>query len=499
MFFNVPTFHLTNQSRRAAALLGVICAFGLVGPAAAQSFEETLISAYETNPRLLAERARVRETDESYAQAQAEGRLQASASGSYGITGGETVFRQTSPFGGTTDSRTEGEFTPGNAAISLQQPLYQGGRVRALKDQAKAGIYAARENLRAIEQAVLLGTATAYVDVIRDEETARIRRENVRGLTRLLSAAETRFEAGEGTRTDVAQARSRLAAATSGLASADAQLAASRAAFERSAGFPPEVLSDIPDLDIPETVSIAESVARYNNPEINALRYNAQAAEAAVDVAKSAYKPSVSLTGNLSAGDRVSPTTIETREASVLAQVTVPLLSGGLNKSRERAAKAARTRTRLEIRDGERAITQEVVSAWWAYEAAIIALEASEEQAAASELAFDGVELENQVGLRNALDVLDAEQEVLNARLAVAQSRRDADAAKFRLLSAMGLFDAESLKLGTSYYDPAENMDEVSRWLIPKSVEDTAKDAVDTVREKTVDIYDEISDWVEND
>jgi outer membrane protein len=191
-----------------------------------ETLQEAFVSAYTNNPRLMAERARVREFDENYIQARAQGRMTSSLSGSLGYSGvrlPNTGFAG-QPIGGYSTSFTE----PASLQLQVIQPLYQGGRVRALKQQAKAGIMAAREGLRNTEQNLFLSVATAYSDVLRDEETANIRRSNVRVLTRQLTAATVRFDVGEGTRTDIAQAQTRLSAAEIGLAQADAQLQVSR-------------------------------------------------------------------------------------------------------------------------------------------------------------------------------------------------------------------------------------------------------------------------------
>jgi len=185
-------------------LCGVALSAVLLMPAtaAAETFQEALISVYNSNPRLQAERARLREVDENYIQARAQGRLTANLSGTYGYTAARTPASN-NPFTGGTGGSVNGH--PHSAQLQIIQPLYQGGRVKALKKQAKSSILAARESLRNAEQSIFLSAANAYIDVIRDEETARIRRNNVMVLSRQQLAAKDRFDVGEGTRTDIAQ------------------------------------------------------------------------------------------------------------------------------------------------------------------------------------------------------------------------------------------------------------------------------------------------------
>ena len=223
----------------------------------AETFEEALISAYNSHPQLLAERARLREIDETYVQARAQGRLSSDINASTGFS--DSTISQPSAFG---PANTSSALKPHSGQIQFVQPLYQGGRVSALKKQAKAGILSARENLRNIEQNIFLATATAYVDVIRDEEVARLRRHNVRVLDRQEVASLERFRLGDGTRTDISQSRSRIAGAEIGLAQADAQLASSRALYIEAVGHPPSALSPAPKFILPKTLEEAQRIAR---------------------------------------------------------------------------------------------------------------------------------------------------------------------------------------------------------------------------------------------
>lgn len=338
--------------------------------------------------------------------------------------------------------------------MSIIQPIYQGGRITALKRQAKAGIMAARAGLETAENNIFLSAANAYVDILRDEEAARIRRNNVRVLNRQLTAANDRFDVGEGTRTDIAQSESRLAAAEAGLAQADAELEVSRALFVRIVGRLPNQLAPAPDFALPQTLDEATRLARENNPQLLTAYYDERAGSAAIDVAKAAGRPTVSLQGTF-AGSRDTILGIsETDQATIAAQLSIPIFSGGLNASRVRQAKNAKTRLAFATRDTERAVDQTITQVWARMDAARRIVETSQRQVAAAEVAFEGVTLEQQVGTRTQLDVLDAEQETLNARLTLINAERDFDASVFQLLSAIGVLDADGIDLPITTYDP---------------------------------------------
>jgi len=443
---------------------GFLCVLLLSGlmanasKARAETFQEALISVYNSNPGLLAARAQVREVDENYIQARAQGRFNANIAGSAGLSALRSSGSFVPGLPGETFTR---EGTPLAAQLQIIQPLYQGGRVRALKDQAKAGILAAREQLRNTEQELLRQGASAYTNVLRDEDVARIRRNNVRVLARQEMAAKDRFDVGVGTKTDIAQAQSRLAAAESGLALAEAQLQASRATYIRIIGHIPVDLQPVPLFELPPTLDNAIALAREHNPALLAAIYNKVASKAAIDVAKSASKPVVSLNGTLGGQRRQIAGLPTNDQAAISAQVIIPLFSGGANKSRVRQAKHAETRLGFEIRDTERTIDEGVRQIWAQLEAARLALKSSRIQVQASEVAFEGVELEQSVGTRTTLDVLDAEQEVLNSKLSEIDAELNLNVATFQLLTVLGVFDAQGIRLPIDYYNPQENFETI--------------------------------------
>lgn len=464
--------------------LAILAMLGSASFTSAETFQEALISVYNSNPRLQAERARVREVDENYVQARAQGRLTANASGSYGYTNARSA--SASIFNPTPTS-TYAEGDPRSVQLQIIQPIYQGGRVKALKKQAKSSILAAREGLRNAEQSIFLSAANAYVDVVRDEETARIRRNNVMVLARQQLAAKDRFDVGEGTRTDIAQAQSRQAAAESGLAQAEAQLQSSRASYTRIIGHPPVALQTVPQFELPRTLQVAIALARENNPQLLAAYFNEEAAGSAIDVAKSASRPVLSLNGTASASRDQVLGIGEADQAALTAQLTIPIFTGGLNRSRVRQAKHAKTRLAFEVRDTELAVDQTVAQIWAQLDAARLSLRASRQQVTAAEVAFEGVDLEQKVGTRTTLDVLDAEQEVLNAKLSVVEAERNVNATTFQLLTTLGVFDTEGINLQVETYDPAQNFDTVRYQgmtaVVDRYVPEFVQDAADEIIE----------------
>lgn len=461
-----------------------VCATAFT-PLQAETLQEALASAYAQHPQLKAERARLRETDEGYVQAQAQGRFQANAQASVGSTA--SIIRSVSPasfFSPASINESEDAFVPRSFSITGQKPLYQGGRVRSLKGQAKYGVLSAREGLRNVEQSILLQAATAYADVIRDEKVASIRRNNVRVIGRQGDAARDRFEVGVGTRTDIAQADSRMANAEIGLAQADAQLQASRASYVRATGHPPEQLAPIPDFMMPETLDQAQRTALIYNPQVEAARYNQDAARFGIDVAASTGKATISAQTFYQKSIDQSSNLIGQDAIGFSLNLTVPIFTGGLTESRIRQAKAGETRAKFEVRNIEDALRERVATLWAQKVAAERSLDAARRQVAAAEVAFEGVQIELEVGTRDALDLLNAEQEVLNARLSVAEAERNLVVVEFQLLNLMGGFDALSLSLPVEFYDPKANFKEVSTYKPLRPL----TDAIDDIPVKLDDI-----------
>ena len=429
------------QSLLIAALAAGGAAFA---PAAlAQSLEETLVAAWETNPTLAAQRARLRQTDEGYNQARAARLPSVSASADI-----------------SEQERWGGAFNANNGdigyGVSVSQPLYRGGRIDGSIDAALARVQAGRETLRATEQSVLIDAVAAHVEVLRDRQIVSIRSNNVDVLAEQLRAARDRFEVGEITRTDVAQAEARLSGARAQLSAAQAAVAASRARYARVTGteaVDPQPVAMVAGL--PDALADAAESALSANPDLRAAQYSEIAAEQGVRVARGALRPDVSVSASATEGRESDFSGQAQGSATVRAQVSVPIFTGGLNRSRVREARAAADVARLSQLTVRRQVIEGVTNAWNNYLAAQAVIESSREAVRANEIAFEGVEQEAFVGLRTTLDVLNAEQELLNSRLELVRAERDLTVAAYALLQAMGLLDAEQLQL------PVEMSDEI--------------------------------------
>lgn len=437
-----------------AAALSVLLA---AGPVSAESLRDAIILAYQTNPTLLAQRAQQRALDETYVQARAGLRPQVDASVSAGYT--RTWPEATGPFAADDESNSL------SAGLSVSQPLYTGGRVTHGIDAALADIQRGRENLRAVEQQVMLSVIQAYSDVIRDAEIVRIREENLGVLRRQLDEANARFEVGEITRTDVAQAQARLAATESDLSAARAQLSVSRAGYAAVVGQAPGTLEALPALPpAPADFDTALDIGLADNPELLASVWSLAAAEAAVAAARSDYLPSAGLNASYGASGTAQPFGLDDRQSlQVGVSASVPLFTGGLNRSRVAAALERANAAQIGVEGARREVLREVSSAYAQVISAETALRASEEQVRAARIAAEGVRQEAQVGLRTTLDVLNQELELRNAEISYVLSRRNQYVAQALLLSAMGALEGPDLVGEVPAYNPADNFNRVSR------------------------------------
>ena len=447
---------------------------GAASVASAETLTDALALAYQTNPTLQAQRANQRVTDEGVVQAKTA--FRPSVSGSASISGTHTELADP----GTTTkvvnnqivqvpNRDHADSAGSGASISLGQTLYTGGKASAQLTAAEADVLAGREDLRSVEQSVLGNVIQSYVDVRRDQERLRIAQENVTVLTRQLEESNARFEVGEITRTDVAQAQARLASARASQSSAQAILAASRAAYAAVVGQNPTDLAPEPSLAalLPTSVEQAFDLVDQNNPQIQAARYAEQAAAARVAAAKATYRPVVSARAGLgwdaseinSAGRQYGD---YDRALSGSVTASIPLFTGGLTGSQVRAAKERENAARIAVEGAKRSALQQISTAWNNLLASRANLVSNEEQVRATKIAFEGVRQEQQVGLRTTLDVLNAQLELANAEVALVVARRDEYVASASVLQAMGVLNVTNLAPSVERYDPVKSYDKVN-------------------------------------
>ena len=437
---------------RHLAIASLIVALA-AGTASADTLREALVSTYNANPTLTGQRETQKSSDSGVAIARAAGRPQVSAT--VGVT------RDLTRSGRFDIGGSKGPFITGG--VDLSYPLFQGGTVRNNVEAAKTRVEAGRATLRAVEGDVFTEAVSAYMDVIRDRAIVELNSNNVKVLDTNLQATRDRFEIGDVTRTDVAQSEARLSLQRSDLLEAQARLTTSEENYRRVIGKRPDALQPPPPLPpFPATADQAVQIALANNPDLIAVARQAEAANYDVRSARGTRLPTVSA---VASGDYSNTISGDTQgiprsgtATSIGVQGRIPLYQGGLPAARIRQAQALEGET-LERRVAtERAVVANTRSAFATYKAATDAIASNQVAVSANELALEGARAENSVGTRTILDVLNAEQELLNAQVALVTARRDQYVAGFQLLNAMGQAEADDLGLeGGPLYDPLGN------------------------------------------
>jgi len=439
-----------------------VSALAFAAPAHAETLLEALSEAYQTNPTLRAERALQRATDENLSQAWANARPTVSGDVRFqrnDISRSSPIFNAV---GGT-----EVELNTVTAGVTGELPLFRGFRTYNEIKQAHAEIRAGVAELSAVEQEVMVEAVTAYMDVRRDEATLELRANNVAVLERQLEAANARFEVGDVTRTDVAQAEARVAGAKSNYAAAVAQLGSSRAVYAQIIGRSPGTLTAPPALpELPSSIEDALDTARERAPSLIAARAAEEASRRNVAINKGALLPEIRATASYQYSESQTFGGDESNVLAYGARATIPLYRGGAQYSRVRQARHLNSRDRILIADTDREVRARVVTAWERLHAAEAVITAAEQQVRSAEIAFDGVKEEAFLGARTTLDVLDAEQELLDARVSLVSARRDEYVASFNLLAAHGLATAEAIGLNVAYYDAEAGADRAGRALV---------------------------------
>ncbi len=437
---------------RRKLIAGSLTAFLLATPAAADTLREALVAAYRTNPTLTGQRETLRASDAGVAIARAAGRPQISAT--VGLN--RDLTRS-----GVLDVGGKGPSVSGG--LDLSYPLFNGGSVRNSVRAAETRVEAGRATLRAVEGDVFTLAVAAYMDVIRDRSIVELNQNNVRVLDTNLEATSDRFEIGDLTRTDVAQSEARLQLGRSQLASAQGRLLSSEATYRQVIGRAPDALAPPPPLPpLPTTAEEAVRIALANNPDLLASTRFATAAGYDVRVARASRLPTLSgvvsgtYVNDLGGGNGGFPTAGTQTSAGLNARI--PLFQGGLPAARTRQAQALEGQLLEQVIGTERAVVATTRSAFATHDAAQKAIQSNAVAVQANELALEGARAEQSVGTRTVLDVLNAEQELLNAQVALVTAKRDAYVAGFQLLNAMGQAEAQDLGLdGGPLYDPLGN------------------------------------------
>jgi len=450
-----------TMNRRIVSLLAISVAMTGSYAASAETLQEALVAAYASNPQLMAQRAALRATDESVSRARSGYLPNLSGSWSYSDTSREITPEGVATF--------ESPASNDGYSLTASQNLFRGFQDKNNISQSKSSVKAGRAQLQSVEQQILLEAVTAFMNVVRDEATVSLRKNNIQVLERQLQASQDRFRVGEVTRTDVAQSEARLENSKSALLTADAALAASRAQYRRVVGNTPGTLeTPTQKPELPINLDAAIELAMDLSPGVKAARFNEEAAKYSVRSAKGALLPTVGVQASYSDVNStgINFNTLRTdssnsRSTVIGVQVNVPLYAGGARYSDIRRAKQVRSQRMMEIRQAERVAQENVFVAWDRYRAAVGQITSSQASVRANEIALEGVKQEAYVGSRTTLEVLNAEQELLNSRVSLVRAGRDEFVAAYSLVSATGKLTARDLTLGVSTYDEEKYYKEV--------------------------------------
>lgn len=427
-------------------------------PVSAETLLAALARAYRDNPTLNAARAEARVIDEGVNQALAGWRPQVTGEASAGWN-----YTEADPSAPGADNTR----TPWSVGVSISQNVFDGFATVNSTKQAEAAVRAARASLANTEQNILFNAAEAYMNVLRDEAIVRLRQQNVEVLGEQLRATQDRFSVGELTRTDVAQAEARQAGARFDLNAAEANLLTSRAIYRQIIGADPTGLEGARAVvdKLPSTIDNAIQVGLYEHPAIVAASFSEESAAFAVKVAEGSLLPDLSLQGSVEYNSEPASTITSTTSATLLGVLSIPIYQRGLEYSNVRSAKQTRAQRRLEIDVARDEVRAAILSAWGSLQSATASIESANAQARAAQIALDGVREEARVGQRTTLDVLDAEQEALDARVSVVIAERDRVVASYALLSAVGRLSARQLGLAVSVYRPEVHYEAVrDKW-----------------------------------
>ncbi len=453
---------------RSSLLIGTAL-LACAGPASAETLREALAKAYKDNPTITGARAQQRANDENVPIARAAGLPSVSTTGGYN----RNLLR-----GGNSLTNPEQQLT-GFAGVTV--PIFTGGAVKNSVRAAEARVEAGQDALRNTESTTFTDVVAVYNDVIRDEAVVGLNQQNVKVLDTNLRASRDRFEVGDLTRTDVAQSEARLSLARAQLQSAQAQLIASRENYVRLVGAAPRTLAPPPPLpNLGVTSDAAVEVALKDNPALLAAQKQGEAARYDISAARAARLPRVGVTlgenytnflGSLGAGQGFS-----TRQSGVSTvaglSLSLPIFQGGRVGAQVRQAQARRSQTIEQVTATERQVIASTRSAYAIWKSSLEVIQSAETAVKANRMSLQGVRAENSVGTRSILDILNAEQELLNSQVTLVSARRDSYVAGFALLAAMGKAEADDLGLdGGPLYDPTLNYRRVRR-----SINDFASD-----------------------
>jgi outer membrane protein len=434
----------------------------------AETIDQALALAYQNNPQLNSQRAVVRATDETVPQALSGYRPTVIATGAIGeqwtnsesrtVSQGSTGLSTSEAWSGLTG------YTPSSVGVTVRQTLHDGLQTANRTRLAESNTSAAREVLRVIEQTVLVGATTAYMDVLRDGALLQLQRRNVEVLQEQVRQARVRFDLREVTRTDVAQAESRLALGRAAVLGAQAQYAKSKASYRQVIGVEVASLTAASPVDrlLPSRLVNAIETARSHHPNVGIAMFGIDGAVLQVKINAGLLYPTVGLVGGANYNwESDLSTAVQQFNAFAKAQISVPIYQGGSEYALIRQAKETVAQKRFDLDAARDAVQQNVVQTWAQLEAAKAQIQATQAQVAAAEVALNGVREEARSGQRTTLDVLNAQQELVNARSALVIAQHDRVVASYTLLAAVGQLNLPKLGIRIALYDPVVHYQQV--------------------------------------
>ena len=437
-------------------------AWAAIGAARAETIGGALVKAYLNNPDINAERAKVRVEDENVPKANAGYLPTVSANANLGyerFTGRE----------GSGAPQVTASIYPRGYGMTVNETVFNGNKTVNTIRQAESNVLGERETLRNTEQNTLFSGVQAYMDVLRDTAILELDRNNVEVLREQLRETRDRFTVGEVTRTDVAQAEASLSSAQATAISAEATLESSIARYVQFIGDKPTSLAPVRPLTRPLPKSLPEAIAisQVEHPAITASLHGVDSALLQIKIAESALYPQASLSGSVqNTWDASGIPGLHILSGTIQGQITVPIYQGGLEYATTRQAKESLSQQEQQTDSERNMVRQNVVAQWGNNQASVGVVRAARASVAANEVALAGVREEAKVGQRTTLDVLNAQQALLNARVQLVTAEHDQVVYSYALLSAVGRLNVPALGLAVEEYDPRVHFDQVkSKWI----------------------------------
>lgn len=452
----------SNGRTTRAAVIGfaLLVSTALSAPAAAETMTGALAKAYASSPTLNVQRAALRVTDENVPQALSGYRPTLNATGSTGIARTDTRIP---------GNRNTETLYPSSLGIQLDQSIFNGNRTRNSVRAAESQVLSGREQLRNTEQVLLLDSASAYMNVLRDTAVLNLQRNNVEVLEEQLRQTEDRFSVGEVTRTDVAQSEAQLASSHAQESVAEANLRTSIATYRQIIGETPRKLGPgvAAERYLPKTLEQGIRIGLAEHPAIIAALHGVDVAEFQVKVAESALYPQLGVSASLTRNFDASSTRHSViTSGTIVGQLRIPIYEGGLVYSQTRQAKESAGQQRLQVDVVRDQVQQAIVAAWANLEASKQRITAAQSAVAANEIALSGTREEAKVGQRTTLDVLNAQQTLLSSRVLLVTAQRDRIVASYEVLHAIGRLSAETLGLKVARYDSSQHFHQVKgKWI----------------------------------